>query len=168
MARMKVCPACGHRNRPIELECKGCGVQVGDVDPTDEAEASGLKEDIGSEPIRPPDRTMREGAWSTACATLEFPWGEVAVRDRLNVGRDPEFSPLAHRLADNDYVSGRHAEVFFHDALLYVRDVGTHGKGSSNGTFVNGKRITADTPALLADGDEVSFSHHLTAIVRLG
>lgn len=163
MARMKVCPVCGHRNRPGELECEQDRVPLGDVPLTDEAEASGQKEDFGSEPIRPPDRTTREGAWSAACATLEFPWGEVEVRDRLNVGRDPEFSPLAHRLADNYYVSRRHAEVFVKEGFLYIRHLGT-----TNPTYHNGKPIEAGAAVELADGDEISFSRYLTARVRLG
>jgi hypothetical protein len=124
-----------------------------DVPLTDEAAAAlGPKKDFDSEPADPRVRT-----------TLEFPWGEVEVKDRLNVGRDPEFSPLAHKIANNDYVSRRHAEVFVKEGFLYIQHLGT-----TNPTYLNGKPIEAEATVELADGDEISFSRHLTARVRLG
>lgn len=53
---------------------------------------------------------------------------------------------------DSPVVSGAHAELFQNSGILYVRD-----SGSTNGTFVNGNRITGDTPlfdgAVLEVGD---------------
>ena len=41
---------------------------------------------------------------------------------------------------DDDYASGRHARVFYDDKSWFVEDL-----GSTNGTHVNGERITAPT-----------------------
>ncbi len=51
-------------------------------------------------------------------------------------------------LKSDDYVSGRHARLTRHGGLLYVEDL-----GSTNGTFVNGKKTVGATP--LRDGDRV-------------
>src|SRR4029078_11162108 len=48
-------------------------------------------------------------------------------------------------------VRQEHAEIFFDGDRLTLRDL-----GSTNGTFVNGDRIQADTP--LNDGDILHFS----------
>ena len=51
-------------------------------------------------------------------------------------------------LKSDDYASGRHARLTHHGGLLYVEDL-----GSTNGTFVNGRKTVGATP--LRDGDTV-------------
>ncbi len=49
-------------------------------------------------------------------------------------------------ILDDDYVSTRHARVIGGDKGSYVEDL-----GSTNGTYVNGQRITAPTTITLSD-----------------
>lgn len=163
MARMKVCPVCGHRNRLDELECERDRIPLADVPVKDEAEAAEPKAALAAEGQRPPRAISRQEACGAARAALKFPWGRVEVGDRLNVGRDPKFSPLADKLADKLDVSRRHAELFIRDGILHVRDV-----GATQGTYVRGKPIGPGEEVMLADGDEIGFSRHLSAIVLLG
>lgn len=51
-------------------------------------------------------------------------------------------------LNSDDYASGRHAQLTRHGGLLYVEDA-----GSTNGTFVNGRKTVGATP--LRSGDKV-------------
>ena len=51
-------------------------------------------------------------------------------------------------LKSDDYASGRHARFTRHGGLLYVEDM-----GSTNGTFVNGRKTVGATP--LRHGDTV-------------
>ncbi len=51
-------------------------------------------------------------------------------------------------LRSDDYASGSHARLTRHGGLLYVEDM-----GSTNGTFVNGRKTVGATP--LRDGDTV-------------
>jgi pSer/pThr/pTyr-binding forkhead associated (FHA) protein len=51
-------------------------------------------------------------------------------------------------LKSDDYASGRHARLTRHGGLLYVEDL-----GSTNGTFVNGRKTVGATP--LRPGDTV-------------
>lgn len=53
----------------------------------------------------------------------------------------------------NRFVSRRHARILFKDAQFHlVEEVGV-----TNGTYLNGKRLQAGTPAPLKFGDEVCF-----------
>jgi pSer/pThr/pTyr-binding forkhead associated (FHA) protein len=49
-------------------------------------------------------------------------------------------------ILDDDYVSTRHARVVGAPNGIYIEDL-----GSTNGTYVNGQRITAPTSITLAD-----------------
>ncbi len=82
----------------------------------------------------------------------------IVIRDEVfRIGRRPEMDLTV----DSPVVSGAHAELFQINGQLFVRD-----PGSTNGTFVNGERITCDTA--LYDGTvlelgDTSFrvvSHH--------
>lgn len=113
------------------------------------------KMDLGRPARRPPAPLVR--------ATLNFDWGSLQVTDSVIVGGDSEHAPIAVRAAQHEPGSRhrRHAEVYLVEEDLFIRDV-----GSTNGTFVNGRRVTR-TPQRLGDGDRITFSHHLVAIVRL-
>jgi hypothetical protein len=66
----------------------------------------------------------------------------------LRIGRDPVNGlRLSH-----DTVSRLHAELSRQDEQWILRDL-----GSTNGTTVNGRRVT--TTAVVRDGDMVSFGH---------
>ena len=51
-------------------------------------------------------------------------------------------------LKSDEYASGRHAQLTRHGGLLYVEDL-----GSTNGTFVNGRKTVGATP--VRNGDNV-------------
>jgi len=74
-------------------------------------------------------------------SSLELP------EDITSVGRVPE-NVLQ---IEDDSVSSSHAQIFFEDGNFHVRDL-----GSTNGTFLNGEKIT-ESP--LNSGDEVRFGY---------
>ena len=171
MARVKVCPSCKLENSPDQPFCtgSGCGFVLADTEISESVPAPTI-EPPESAPLAEPapaQQAPRPGTWrasSNVRPVLKFPWGDVEVAETLFVGRDAEMSPIGERLERDGFgwVSGKHAEVYVEQGKLYVRDV-----GSKNGTFVNGTRL-ATQPVVLADGDQVSFSPHLVAVVRLG
>ncbi len=72
----------------------------------------------------------------------EFPLGA-----ELTVGRAPGCAVL---LDGDSFVSQLHARVFRRDGGLFVEDL-----GSTNGTFLNGVKVTA--PVIIAKGDKIQF-----------
>jgi pSer/pThr/pTyr-binding forkhead associated (FHA) protein len=73
------------------------------------------------------------------------PGATVEIETALHVGRGAE---NGLRLEDDDYVSSRHARFEPRPDGLWVEDV-----GSTNGTYVNGARVTS--ARLLQSGDVV-------------
>ena len=171
MARVKVCPVsdCRHENSPGDLSCRECRSSLAGVPLTDPAPAAKSEERTGKSPAAPGGATSPGGgpedAWR---ATLVFRWGSVVVtsREPVGIGRDPRFSPqVAGRIADNDYVSRRHAEVFMQeDGTTCLRHL-----SATNPTYVNGRKYTErGADVLLTEDDVIGFSRHLTATVRFG
>lgn len=73
--------------------------------------------------------------------------GELPLEGETVIGREQASADLA--LTDPG-ISRRHAAVRDHDGRITVEDL-----GSSNGTFVNGQRISGEVE--LADGDEIQL-----------
>ncbi|HYL21862.1 MAG TPA: FHA domain-containing protein [Gemmatimonadales bacterium] len=74
----------------------------------------------------------------------------------IGLGRHPLSDVRFDAERDLD-VSARHAGIVRHDETFVVRDL-----GSTNGTFVNGTRITGEVG--LADGDVISFGQNGPAL----
>lgn len=72
---------------------------------------------------------------------------EFSLRDEVTVGRAGGCGVL---LADDTFVSQLHARVFRRDGDLFVEDL-----GSTNGTYLNKKKVTAPVP--IRKGDKIQF-----------
>jgi adenylate cyclase len=167
---MPVCPLCYRDNDAVGGRCPACGGK------REETPASGRRDLAGIAPIAPsassapkprpqglaqaspfgalplargpaaPPAAISPGAQSprlilkgAAGEVSEYPLGTSNV-----LGRSTSASV---RLADRE-VSRKHSEINLESGAYVVKDL-----GSSNGTFVNGKRIFG--PTALAEGDEV-------------
>jgi len=87
--------------------------------------------------------------------------GEIRIdEDLFAIGRG-EAPFAAYPTEAVSVLSRRHARIFSEDGAVYVADL-----GSKNGTHVNGDAV-AQQPAVLRDGDEVSFGAGLAYRVRL-
>jgi FHA domain len=91
---------------------------------------------------------------------LQFPWGPVTVpADGLIVGRDYGESCGA-QIDAYDNVSRRHARISVESGLVFVEDL-----DSTNGTTVNGGRITPRQPTPVKAGDVLGFGNRLNVAI---
>jgi FHA domain len=98
------------------------------------AEAASLREELGARPVRLralSGPALRKGA-------------KIDVETSVVLGRDADSNV---RLDGDEYASARHARIETRPDGVWVEDL-----TSTNGTFVNGKRITAER---LKPGDVV-------------
>jgi hypothetical protein len=176
---MQRCPNCGHRNRPGVLICENCGTNL----VTGKTSVAGtrdlLRDQEGSDttasgtgPLRgtaplvdtsemkavqaagshvfEDNMVLRIEIEGGTTPILVYPKQEIIFgrRDPTSGGMpDVDLTPYAgYRMG----VSRRHAAIRLQDKRLDVSDL-----GSSNGTFLNGTRLSAHRPYQLRDGDEV-------------
>jgi len=96
---------------------------------------------------------------------LTFPTGELKVSagQQLILGRDAGQSPAAATFTQYDNVSRKHATVWVDQGgVAKVRD-----ERSTNGTFVNGERLSPGVEAFLQDGDSLRLAADVTGTVHL-
>ncbi len=83
---------------------------------------------------------------------------EVRSHQSYEIGRaDPSLGllpdlDLSQEGPEAIWVSRRHARIFYHEGHFYIEDM-----GSTNGTYLNNKRLVSGLPYALQDGDELRF-----------
>jgi pSer/pThr/pTyr-binding forkhead associated (FHA) protein len=89
---------------------------------------------------------------------LVCPWGiaPLSAARPVDLGRDETFSDLARQLEAYDNISRRHARVELRPDGVYVTDF-----GSTNGTFLEGRRLTPNTPQLAGPGATVRLASNV-------
>ncbi|MGH9012948.1 MAG: FHA domain-containing protein [Acidimicrobiia bacterium] len=117
----------------------------------------------GAPSAAPPPRPRREkriearGALRLRILEPSSRKGEVLpIPEEVTVGRGGGCGIV---LADDTYVSTLHARLFQRNRESFVEDL-----GSTNGTFVNGKRVSHATR--LRRGDQVQFGQTVAEVVR--
>lgn len=114
-----------------------------------------------SEPPPPPKgRGRRRHRTGSECLVVLDPpsrKGQVyELGDELTVGRA---MGCGVALPDDTFVSQLHARVFRHNGSLYVEDL-----GSTNGTFLNRKQVSAAAP--LRKGDRLQVGKTILELSR--
>lgn len=101
----------------------------------------------GGAPAAPPRGRSRKGPRKAAVVEGEQHRGKTFdLGGELTIGR----AEKCHVALDDPYVSQVHARIFAKDGSYMIEDM-----GSTNGTYVNRRRITA--PAELNRGDRVKI-----------
>lgn len=85
--------------------------------------------------------------WKIQATTGEFAGKSIEINQDMLVGRHQD----ANILLQSAEISRRHAAFLLKETALYLQDL-----NSSNGTFVNGERITTETA--LKSGDVLAFA----------
>ena len=96
---------------------------------------------------------------------LDQPQGKPRLSEtRLNPAKVMEIGrqPGVYMLIDEGSVSRRHAEIIYANGKYMLQDL-----GSTNGTFVNGTRLSQDNAHILKPNDQIRFGKVVTCIFLL-
>lgn len=112
---------------------------------------------IGSAPPPPPMAGRPAGPEKLVVVSpTEEKGKEFALGDEVTVGRAGGCAVL---LSNDTFVSQLHARVFRRDGDVLVEDL-----GSTNGTYLNGKKVTA--PVAVRKGDKIQFGRTTLEVRR--
>lgn len=156
---MNICPNCSYKNRVGELICASCGASIFDdlFRHTREVTA------VPPETVRTASletRYLAEGSSvvirvADAPTPIRFVPEKPIILGRVNNQnpRRPDIDLTVYRAFEKG-VSCRHAAIQKEDQGLIIADL-----GSTNGTCVNGERLSPHEPCPLRDGDEIRLGN---------
>lgn len=157
MITVKICPSCKHENNEDASYCTRCGMALvsGNADVTTRPVSD---EDLDHLPEETAPRSGAMQSVGNASLALFIGGSEQPLllrrQPEINLGRqvEPGLTPpiIDPRLAAQFGVSRNHATINFADGVYTVKDL-----GSTNGTFLNGKRLLDQLPYVLQSGDQI-------------
>ena len=161
---MIVCPNCRHNNMTGSLFCSECGAHLVSSDSlvtqNIEPDQLDIEEGVSSPPIMGIHRTpvSKIDTWGTLHLLETGQMLPLSDRNEFTLGRISEGQPIMPDIDLSPYyayangVSRLHAVIKRVDDQVILMDL-----GSSNGTYLNGKRMTPNVEQGLNHGDVVMF-----------
>ena len=166
---MQVCNNCQSKQFDGTIFCSECGASLA---PTTRRETTmslgqrGPTDHLAPEPISVPDAAPAQGGPQITLQILNSGRRiSLDMGDDLLIGRKDNargIFPDVDLGLDGGYdagVSRRHAILAHKQNVYTIEDL-----GSSNGTFVNGRRLAAQTPTVIEHGDELKCG---TLLIRV-
>jgi hypothetical protein len=156
---MIICNNCLHKNPPGAIFCVECGAQLAATElATQSIRTDKVAASVGQDvPIATP-KAIVDNAWGSLHLMESGQIMPLSDRNEYTLGRVSEGQPVVPDLDLSPYqayaagVSRMHALLKRDGKRVIVMDL-----GSANGTYVNGKRLTANVERMLSHGDVVAL-----------
>ena len=148
MSEIRICENCNHHNDINNLECEKCGFDLSFVIPVDESE---LIKQEAVENASTPD-VHSSFSVSTSCNLILVSMDgqlTIPIQNELVIGRDGVNGNYFER---SNYVSRKHAIFYVEENEILIFDA------STNGTFINDKRLPKLTKTPIHSSDKITFA----------
>ena len=158
---MIVCNNCSHSNMTGALFCSECGTALTPANPlsTQQVETGRMKEILKQKPVVPPaPPAVILNDWATLHLLDTGQMLPLTDRTEFTLGRISEGQPIMPDIDLSPYqayargVSRLHAVLKREASRVFLMDL-----GSSNGTYVNGKRLAPNVDHAISNGDVVAL-----------
>lgn len=155
---------------PPERVCPDCGTPAGDSAALvcvaclrEFSPAPATEQGIGQTAADAEDLTRTRRDIRVAAIVVETTGGSARLdpAPAILIGRDLA-SPVGRLLAAHDNVSRRHAEIRVNHTGVWVSDL-----GSTNGTYLEGRRLPAGQPTPLIDGSHLRLASNVETVIRV-
>jgi hypothetical protein len=153
-APMKTCSICSYRNEPAAAYCAGCGQALSEDadDPTGRQRLTWKQRSGASwSDIRLHSNAVLVLHLFTAAEPLVLPRVERLILGRAGASglRHPDIDLSAWGAVEHG-VSRLHAAIEIRDEAVFLTDL-----GSTNGTYLNGLRLSAGEHRVVCSGDTI-------------
>jgi len=160
----KICNTCGATNPDDATVCSECGMDLSseqqeqlkvETKPEEEQPTQPTPTRIrvtASTSVSPKAKLIRKSAGELTNEEFNI-YGTNVVIGRFSTETGPVDIDLSN-IPEASYISRQHCSIYEKDNVWYIKDL-----GSTNGVFVNRKRITDETQ--LNDGDEIALGNAL-------
>jgi hypothetical protein len=158
---MIVCPNCRHPNMAGALFCSECGVALSPAGAlsTQQIETGRMHDLLKQRAVAPPNPPpVAVSDWATLHLLDTGQMLPLTDRNEFTLGRISEGQPIMPDIDLSPYqayargVSRLHAVLKRESSRVFLMDL-----GSSNGTYVNGKRLTPNVDHAISNGDVVAL-----------
>ena len=147
MSEIRVCENCKHPNDINNLECEKCGFDLSFVIPIDESEFHKQSESsTNSTEVNTQNSSSCE---SNLCLVSSDGNLTIPIHNELVIGRDGINGEYFEK---SNYVSRKHAIFYVENGEVLVFDA------STNGTFLNDKRLPKLTKTHVHSNDKITFA----------
>ncbi len=155
MSLVKICPSCGYENKSGEIVCDRCMADISGVIPIDK---SAKVEKVIIEPQANVDSssTVIERRRDIKFVATDGS-GSFSVGSGMIIGREAGGHEY---LSSHMTVSRKHARVSYNGTWT-IEDI-----NSSNGTYVNERRLECGERVEIKTGDQVSLSRSCTFNIK--
>ena len=145
MSEKRVCENCKHPNDINNLECEKCGFDLSFVIPIDESELAKQAESSSDAT----EIATTEAENCNLCLVSMDGKVTIPICNELVIGRDGVNGEYFDK---SNYVSRKHAIFYIENGEVLVFDA------STNGTFVNDKRLPKLTKTPIHSSDKITFA----------
>lgn len=145
MSEIRVCENCNHHNEINNLECEKCGFDLSFVIPVEESELEEKKEVVTTDISLSPSL---DECSDLIIVSLD---GQITIPvcNELVIGRDGVNGSYFEK---SNFVSRKHAIFYVENGEVFIFDA------STNGTFVNDKRLPKLTKIPIHNSDKITFA----------
>ncbi|MDR1137715.1 MAG: FHA domain-containing protein [Synergistaceae bacterium] len=151
MGLIKLCPACKEENPVSEVICRVCMTNLSSISPTLPSSLAEPAAEKRNEALASPNADSTVFLPPEALTLARVSDGfTISVKSGCVLGRGGETFEFFKELKT---VSRRHARIVHKDGAWTIEDM-----GSTNGTWLNGRRIETDRCYALQKGDKLTFS----------
>lgn len=155
MSQLKICPSCGLENPVNETMCGRCMADISSVEPVNDIDVSESK--IINNPQLSSGATVIEKNDSLCFEAVDGS-GKFYVESGAVIGREAAGSEY---LKKYQTVSRRHAQLKFNNSSWDIEDL-----NSTNGTWINERKIEANKANPIKSGDIVAFSRSCVFVIK--
>lgn len=149
LIEVKICENCNHRNSVIAVECEKCGYDLTFAFPQKVDDSSSVADTNINDSLDVNNEcNMSCGEWIIVSLSNEEL--SIAIDNEISLGRDCE--PFNSKFNESNYTSRIHAKLRVFNGVVQVMDA------STNGTFVNDKKINKMEWVDVGDGSIIKFA----------